>query len=52
MLRRDFAKDGNKNRLRARDIHRIIDCFETRTPIEGYARAVPFAEIADAANDF
>ena len=49
---REFAKDGNKNRLRARDIHRIIDCFETRTEIAGYARAVPFAEIADAANDF
>lgn len=24
---RGFIKDGNKNRLRSRDIHRIVDVF-------------------------
>ena len=47
-----FMKDGNKNRLREQDIHRIVDTFNKQTDIPRYARMVPFAEIADAKNDF
>ena len=45
-----FIKDGNKNRLRARDIHKITDAFTKALEIPGYSRLVPFAEIAR--NDF
>jgi type I restriction enzyme M protein len=48
-----YIKDGNKNRLREQDIHKIVDTFirhDERDP--RYARMVPFAEIADAKNDF
>jgi type I restriction enzyme M protein len=40
-----FMKDGPKNRLRAMDIHRIVDTFEKRVDVPKYARMVPFAEI-------
>ena len=40
-----FMKDGPKNRLRAMDIHRIVDTFEKRLDVPKYARMVPFAEI-------
>jgi type I restriction enzyme M protein len=33
-----YRKDGNKNRLRERDIHKIVDVFTTRREIEGYSR--------------
>lgn len=49
---RDFIKDGNKNRLREQDIHRIVDVFTRQADVPRYARMVPFAEIADAKNDF
>lgn len=45
-----FIKDGNKNRLREQDIHRIVDTFTQQREVEKYARLVPFAEIE--ANDF
>ncbi len=45
-----FVKDGNKNRLRAQDIHKIVDAFNKQTQIEKYSRLVPVAEIAE--NDF
>ncbi|SKC49421.1 type I restriction-modification system subunit M [Paraburkholderia hospita] len=45
-----FMKDGNKNRLRAQDIHKIVDAFEKQTPVSKYARLVPVSEIAE--NDF
>ncbi len=45
-----FLKDGNKNRLRAQDIHRIVDAFTRQIDIPGYSRLVPLAEIE--ANDF
>lgn len=45
-----FIKDGNKNRLRARDIHKITDAFTRVQEIPGYSRLVPFAEIIR--NDF
>jgi len=47
-----FIKDGNKNRLRAQDIHRIVDTFAKQVEVPRYARLVPFTEIADAKNDF
>ncbi|WP_339065777.1 class I SAM-dependent DNA methyltransferase [Teredinibacter turnerae] len=47
-----FSKDGNKNRLREQDIHKIIDTFRKQTRIDGYARMVPFTEIADPKNDY
>jgi type I restriction enzyme M protein len=47
-----FIKDGNKNRLREQDIHRIVDTFTREADVPRYARLVPFEEIADAKNDF
>jgi type I restriction enzyme M protein len=46
-----FIKDGNKNRLREQDIHRIVDTFRRQVDVPRYARPVPLAEIADARND-
>jgi type I restriction enzyme M protein len=45
-----FIKDGNKNRLRAQDIHKIVDTFNRQLDTPKYARMVPLAEIE--ANDF
>ena len=45
-----FIKDGNKNRLRARDIHKIVDAFTKTAEIDGYSRLVPLSEIEK--NDF
>ena len=47
-----FMKDGNKNRLRERDIHRIVDTFTKQSDEVKFARMVPVAEIADPKNDF
>ena len=47
-----FIKDGNKNRLREQDIHRIVDIFAKLEKVPRYARLVPLAEIADPKNDF
>ena len=47
-----FLKDGNKNRLRAQDIHRIVDVFNRQTEVPRYSRMVPVAEIASPANDY
>jgi len=40
-----FIKDGNKNRLRARDIHKIVDVFTRQLELPRYSRLVPRAEI-------
>ncbi|MBS8225959.1 N-6 DNA methylase [Vannielia litorea] len=40
-----FVKDGNKNRLRSQDIHKIVDAFTKQTQIDKYSRMVPLAEI-------
>jgi len=45
-----YIKDGNKNRLRAQDIHKIVDTFTRQLETPKYARLVPLAEIQ--ANDF
>jgi type I restriction enzyme M protein len=47
-----FVKDGNKNRLRAQDIHRIVDTFTRQLELPRYSRMVPFSEISDPKNDF
>ncbi|MYL05478.1 MAG: SAM-dependent DNA methyltransferase [Gemmatimonadales bacterium] len=47
-----FRKDGAKNRLRERDIHRIVDVFNAQRDTPGYARMVPLDEIASEANDY
>ncbi|MCB1937763.1 MAG: N-6 DNA methylase [Rhodocyclaceae bacterium] len=43
---RGFMKDGPKNRLRSRDIHKIVDVFTRQDEADpSYARFVPFAAI-------
>ena len=42
---KDFVKDGPKNRLRAQDMHRIVDAFESRRDIPRYARFVTYDAI-------
>ncbi len=41
-----FKKDGDKNRLRERDIHRIVDTFKKQLEVPRYSRMVPLEEIA------
>jgi type I restriction enzyme M protein len=45
-----FMKDGPKNRLRAQDIHKIVDVFTRQIKVPGYARFVELEEIQK--NDF
>ena len=45
-----FIKDGNKNRLRSQDVHKVVDAFTSDLTIPRYSRRVPLAEIA--ANDY
>jgi type I restriction enzyme M protein len=45
-----FFKDGNKNRLRSQDIHKIVDVFNNQLELPRYSRNVTLAEIA--ANDY
>jgi len=45
-----FAKDGPKNRLRAQDLHRIVDVFNRRLEVPKFSRMVAFDEIEK--NDF
>ncbi len=45
-----FIKDGNKNRLRAQDIHKIVDTFTKQIELAKYSRMVTVSEIE--ANDF
>jgi type I restriction enzyme M protein len=47
-----FIKDGNKNRLREQDIHKIVDTFNRQQEIPRYSRLVLFSEISDTKNDF
>jgi type I restriction enzyme M protein len=43
--RHGFMKDGPKNRLRAQDIHKIVDVFTRNLEIDGYSKMVSFEEI-------
>ncbi len=45
-----YAKDGPKNRLRAMDIHKIVDTFTRGEDVPGYARLVTFGELEQ--NDY
>jgi type I restriction enzyme M protein len=45
-----FIKDGPKNRLRAQDIHKIVDVFTRQCDVPRYARRVSLDEIEK--NDF
>jgi len=45
-----FMKDGPKNRLRAQDIHKIVDVYTCRRDVPRYARMVGIDEIER--NDF
>ncbi|CAN5526815.1 type I restriction-modification system subunit M [soil metagenome] len=45
-----FIKDGPKNRLRAQDIHRIVDVFTRQLEVSRFARMVGVDEIEK--NDF
>jgi type I restriction enzyme M protein len=49
---RGFVKDGNKNRLRSQDIHKIVDTFNSQLEVEGYSRLVPLSEVESQANDY
>jgi len=40
-----FIKDGNKNRLREQDIHKIVDVFNKQLEIAKYSRMVSVNEI-------
>lgn len=48
--RKGFIKDGNKNRLREQDIHKIVDACTQQRELPKFSRLVPLAEIE--ANDF
>ncbi len=45
-------KDGNKNRLREQDIHKIVDTFTRQVDTPRYARMVLRTEIADPKNGY
>lgn len=45
-----FIKEGNKNRLRSQDIHKIVDVFTKYLTLPRYSRMVPLAEIVS--NDY
>jgi type I restriction enzyme M protein len=47
-----FIKDGNKNRLREQDIHKIVDIFNKQIELPKYSRLVSVEEISDPKNDF
>jgi predicted metal-dependent hydrolase len=47
-----FIKDGNKNKLREQDIHKIVDAFDKLEDAAGYARMVPLDEIASDKNAY
>lgn len=40
-----YIKDGNKNRLREQDIHKIVDAFNRQWEIDKYSRFIPYSEI-------
>jgi type I restriction enzyme M protein len=47
-----FIKDGNKNRLREQDIHKIVDIFNKQIELPKFSRLVSVEEISDPKNDF
>jgi len=49
---RGFIKDGNKNRLREQDIHKMVDTFNNRLTTPKYSRNIAITEIANPKNDY
>lgn len=49
---RGFIKDGNKNRLRSQDIHKIVDVLTRQHELPRYSRMVPVSEISSPANHY
>jgi type I restriction enzyme M protein len=49
---RSFMKDGNKNRLRHQDIHKIVDVFNRQLEVERYSRMVSLEEVQSKENDY
>lgn len=47
-----FEKDGPKNRLRPRDMHKVVDAYLKQADIPRYSRFVPNSEIEDAKNEY
>ena len=47
-----FIKDGNKNRLREQDIHKITDVFNKQIEVPKFSRFVSYKDISDPKNDF
>ncbi|MEV5715471.1 class I SAM-dependent DNA methyltransferase [Amycolatopsis mediterranei] len=47
-----FEKDGPKNRLRPRDMHKIVDAFVNQKELPRFSRMVPLKEIVDPKNDY
>ncbi len=47
-----FLKDGNKNKLREQDIHKVVDVFNKQIEVPKYSRMVSFGEIGDPKNDY
>jgi type I restriction enzyme M protein len=45
-----FMKDGNKNRLRAQDIHKVVDVFTKQLELNRYSRMVSLDEVVS--NDY
>lgn len=44
---KSFMKDGNKNRLRSMDIHKIVDVFNKQIEIDKYSKMIPFSKIEE-----
>lgn len=45
-----FMKDGNKNRLRSQDIHKVVDVFTKQIELNRYSRMVSLDEVES--NDY
>jgi type I restriction enzyme M protein len=45
-----FMKDGNKNRLRSQDIHKVVDVFTKQLELNRYSRMVSLDEVES--NDY
>ncbi len=49
---KEYMKDGNKNRLREQDIHKIVDVFNKQLEVPKYSRMVSLEEIGDEKNEY
>ena len=47
-----FYKDANKNRLRSRDMHKIVDVFTKQLTVAKFSKMIPLSEISDIKNDY